>query len=582
MVAETLTELWCRAVERPPSRIAFLVEEGGAWREVGWAEAGSLVDEVAAGLLALGIGAGDRVAILSRTRFEWALCDWALISIGALVVPIYPTSSALECAFLLGNSGARFLVCENAAQHAKVAPTRRELEALEQVIAFEPLGSDAVSLEELRRRGRELLRGRPVAVAEARGRIVADDVLTIVYTSGTIGPPKGCVLTHRNYRAMVDMVLGVRGLVEPGDRTLLFLPLAHTFARLVEFLGPATGLTIAFCPEASAVPGALTEVRPTIFPSVPRLFEKVRAAIESSLDESRGARGRLARWALATGYEASERTCAGRRLPPGLALRHALADRLVLARVRARLGGRLRFAISGGAPLAGDVAEFFHALGILILEGYGLTESTTAATMNRPDAFRFGTVGPALPGVELAIADDGEILVRGENVFSGYYRDDESTGAVLTENGWLRTGDVGALDADGFLTITDRKKDIIVTAAGKNVAPQNLEAALRSSRYVSDALVLGDRRPYLVALIALDREEAGRVAHGEDELHALAAEAVAQANRDRAPFEQVRKFVVLPQDFSAELNELTPTLKVRRHVCEEHFRQQIERLYAGA
>ncbi len=570
----TLEELWRTATaERRPGP-AYLVRCGSDWVARSWEDVAREVEELAAGLLELGIRRGDRVAILGRTRVEWALCDWAAIAIGAPVVPIYPTGSALECAYILGNSGARFVICEDEEQLAKVEPARRELEALEQVIVFD-------GLAELRARGAAHLAAFPSAVTRARDRIAEDDVVTIAYTSGTTGPPKGCVLTQRNYRAMVEMVQAV-GLARPDDVIVLHLPLAHTFGRLISFLGAATGATIAFCPDVAGIVDALATVRPTLLPSVPRLYEKLAAAIMSSLEDAVGVRGRVARRGLEVGRRTAERRREGRRLGPLLAVEHVLADRLVLERIRARLGGNLRFAISGGAPLARELAEFFHAFGIVVLEGYGLTESTTAATFNRPGRFRLGTVGPALPGVELKLASDGEVLVRGENVFRGYYRDEEATRQVLLEEGWLATGDIGALDADGFLTITDRKKDIIVTAGGKNVSPQNLESGLKASRYVSEAVVVGDRRPFLTALLVVDRDAAGRVAADDAELRRLIDDEIAEANRDRAGYEQIRRYAILPRELSQEESELTPTLKVRRHVCEEHFAELIDQLYAGA
>ncbi len=579
----TVAALWADAGARGNDGHAFLVREaGGAWRKISWREAAEIVDEIAAGLLASGIGSGDRVAILARTRLEWTCFDFALASIGAVSVPIYPTSSTLECAYILGNAGARAIVCEDVEQVAKVAPIRANLEALDHVFVMENAAATAVSLDELRRRGRDHLRSRPGAVVDLRAARPEDEVLTIIYTSGTTGSPKGCVLTQRHFGAMVEMVRGVPGLFEAGDRVLLFLPLAHNFARLVQYVGAAEGFTIAFCPDFSEVSAALLEVEPTILPSVPRLFEKVHAAVETSFTGATGARRRLIDWAFAVGRKRSRLLSAGSRVPLSLASQHALADRLVLSKVRARLGGHLRYAVSGGAPLAREIAEFFHALGLLILEGYGLTECTTASHMNRLDAYRFGTVGRPLPGIEARLLDDGEVILRGENVFAGYYGDERTTRDALMEDGWLRTGDIGSIDEDGFLTITDRKKDILVTAGGKNVAPQKIENLLRASPFVSQALLVGDRRPYVAALLTLDPGEVAQAGLTASEARVLVAQAVADANAQLGQVEQVKRFAILERDFLAEEGELTPTLKLRRRVCEEHFRAEIDGLYEGA
>jgi long-chain acyl-CoA synthetase len=577
----TVAELWLRAVSAPPSTPPFLVERDGTWSEVSWVDAGRAVDELAAGFLALGVARGDRVALLARTRLEWALCDWALISIGAVVVPIYPTSSALECAYILGNSAARVVICEDGRQVEKIEPVRRDLEGLERVIVMDDPDGASTTLAVLQAKGRERLAERPRVVEGVREALSPGDLLTVVYTSGTTGPPKGCMLTHGNYRTMVESICAIEGLARPGDRTVLYLPLAHTFARLIEFLGPALGLTIAFCSEATGVPAALRDVRPTIFASVPKLYERVRSAVETSA-EAPGVRGALLRWALDVGLRSSRYRQQGRRRPPLLVAQHALADRVALAKVRTRLGGRLRVAISGGAPMAREIGEFFDALGVPILEGYGLTEATTVVTVNRPGRYRLGTVGQVVPGVELRIAEDGEILVRGPTVFQGYYGDPEATRAVLDADGWLATGDVGELDADGFLTIVDRKKDLIVTAGGKKVSPQNIETALKASRSIADALVVGEGRPYLVALLVPDEEAVADIAQDEQALRELLAAEVAAVNEHRGPVEQVRRFAVLPRPLSLELSELTPTLKARRHVCEEHFAKEIEELYRGA
>ena len=407
----TISRIWSDGVAAGRPYPAYLVEEGGSWRAVSWAEAGRRVEELAAGFLDLGIRRGERVAILAPSRLEWTLCDFALISIGAVVVPIYETSSGPECAYVLEHSGARLLVLEDEEQAAKLAPHLPGLPGLEHVLSMEP--SEArLYLAALAERGRTLLEREPSAVEEARNAISEDDELTYVYTSGTTGPPKGCVLLHRNYWAMVDMVDRVEGFWYEADSTVLFLPLAHVFGRLVEFGGARRGLTIAFCPDSNRIADSLRAVRPTIFPSVPRVYEKVHAAVSASLAEAKGSRRKLADWALAVGYRASECRERRRPYPPALALQLRLADRLVFSKVKARLGGRVRVPVSGGAPLAREICAFFHALDIRVLEGYGLTESGTAATFNRPGSFRLGTVGLPFEGCEVQIAGDGEKIGR--------------------------------------------------------------------------------------------------------------------------------------------------------------------------
>ena len=577
----TIPALWHAAVDGSRSYPAFLVEERGGWRAVGWEEAGQAVDELAAGFLSLGIEQGERVAILGRTRLEWTLCDYSLASIGAVTVPVYPTSSTLECAYILGNAGARAIVCEDEQHYATVAPVRSELFALDHVVAMEGRPSGAVDLTELRERGRSFSEARPRAIEERRAGVGEDDLLTIIYTSGTTGPPKGCMLTHRHFWAMVDMLRRLEGFWGEEDRVLLYLPLAHNFARLVQYGGAGVGFTIGLCSDISSVPEALAAVRPTILPSVPRLFEKVQGSVEARFAETKGPRRKLGDWALSVGRRSAAERSRGVAPSRALALQRSLADRLVFAKVKQRLGGRLRFAVSGGAPLSREVAEYFDALGILILEGYGLTECTTASHVNVPGAFRFGTVGRPFPGIEVRIEEDGEVLLRGETVFAGYYGDERATREALTEDGWLRTGDIGSVDSDGFLTITDRKKDIIITAGGKNVAPQPIENAIKTARIVSNALVVGNRRPYVVALVTLDREEIARSGSSAADVQTVVEGSVEEANRMLARPEQVKRFAVLPRDFLPEHGEVTPTLKLRRHICEEHFRDEIEALYEG-
>jgi long-chain acyl-CoA synthetase len=558
----TIGRLWLDAIARGRPGPAYLVQDGRAWREISWEEAAGTVDELAHGLLALGVRKGDAFAILASTRLEWALFDFALGLVGAVGAPVYMNSSPKDAAYVIRHSEAIGVLCEDDEQRAKVRDVR-----LQHVLTF-------ADLDDLRARGRAHAVQSPDAVAEAEAAIEEDDLFTYIYTSGTTGPPKACMITHRNYYEMADKVRHVDDFTVSGDTMLLYLPLAHNFGRLMHLLGPHVGYTIAFCPDPYAVADALPAVRPTVFPSVPRIYEKVHTGVTARFAEASGLRRKLVDWALRVGREVSRLRQDGDVVPPGLALQHRAADRLVYSKVKSRLGGRVRICVSGGAPLAKEIIEFFHALDILILEGYGLTECTTAATVNRPTRFRFGTVGPALPGVELRVADDGEILIKTNTIFAGYFKEEDATREVLPGDGWLRSGDVGSIDGDGFVTITDRKKDILVTAGGKNVAPQNLENALKTHAIVSQALVVGDRRPYVAALITL-AEGVSR-----DGAEAEVQRVVDDVNRDLSRFEQIKRFAILPRDFSADEGEITPTLKLKRRVCREHFAAEIEGLYS--
>jgi long-chain acyl-CoA synthetase len=564
----TIAALWRAATATERVRPAYLVEESDGWREVSWAEAARAVDELANGLLALGVRKGDAFGILGATRLEWALFDFALGLVGAIGAPVYASSSAADVRYVLEHSESIGVLVEDEEQRAKAEGLE-----LAHVLSF-------AELDELRARGRTYAAENPDALSTAESAVGEDDLFTYIYTSGTTGPPKACMIRHRNYFEMADAVRRADHFLVEDDVMLLYLPLAHNFGRLLHLLGAHVGYTIAFCPDPLRVGEVLTAIHPTILPSVPRVYEKVHAAVVGQFDAATGLKRRIIDWALRVGRTTSELRERGQEPSSGLAARHRLADRLVYSKVKERLGGRLRLGVSGGAPLAKEIAEFFHALDILIVEGWGLTECTTAATVNRPNRFRFGTVGPALPGFEVRIADDGELLLRSETVFAGYFKDEQATREVLGEDGWLRTGDVGEIDADGFVTITERKKDIIVTAGGKNVAPQNLENELKTAKEVSQALVVGDRRPYVVALITIDRD--GTKGMSWDAVQARIAEVVEDVNRERSRFEQIKKFAVLERDFSAEEGEITPTLKLKRKVCQEHFAAEIERLYSSS
>jgi long-chain acyl-CoA synthetase len=558
----TIARLWQDAVARGPDEPAYLVEENGEWHTITWRQAGRIVDELAHGLLALGVRKGDAFGILASTRAEWVLFDFALALVGGVTAPIYMNSSARDAAYVIEHSEAVGALCEGDEERSKLAGLE-----LDHLLTF-------AELDELRARGREHAHADPNAVERVAAQIDEDDLYTYIYTSGTTGPPKACMIRHRNYYSMAGKVNGVDDFTMADDVMLLFLPLAHNFGRCMALGGAHLGYTVAFCPDPYAVADALPAVRPTVFPSVPRVYEKIHTGLTQKFAEETGVKRALIEWALRVGRRASEARQAGRDLPRGLALQHKLADRLVYSKVKERLGGRLRIGISGGAPLAKEIIEYFHALDILILEGYGLTECTTAATVNRPSQYRFGTVGPALPDVELRIADDGEVLIKTDTIFAGYYKDDQATHEVLPGDGWLRSGDLGHLDDDGFLTITDRKKDILVTAGGKNVAPQNLENALKTHPLVSQALVVGDRRPYVAALITLAEDANPETARFDIE------RAVEEVNSELSRYEQIKRYAILPRDFSSEEGEVTPTLKLRRRVCQEHFAAEIEALYS--
>ena len=565
--ARTTPALWRYVLDRAYPTPAYLEEREDGWHEVSWREAADRVDALANGLLARGVGRGDRLAVLARTRLEWVLLDWAVMSVGAVVVGIYPTNTAKECEYILGHSETVLALVEDDEQRAKLESIRDGLPALRSVITFDELPG-------LESDGRAYADAHPGAVEAVAAAVGDDDLGTLIYTSGTTGPPKACMLTHRN---LVTAAVSVRtNLENASDTVLLFLPLAHTFGRLAHQAAAYFGSQLAFCADAARIADAVVAVRPTILPAVPRIYEKIHAGVLDRIEHEPGVKRALGRWALGIGARASRLRREGRPVPPLLRLEERVADRLVFAKVKARLGGRLRLGVSGAAPLGIDVLEFFHSLGMLVVEGYGLTETSSSLSVNDPDDFRFGTVGRAVDGCEIRLDHDGEILVRSDTIFAGYYKDPEATAAAFTEDGWFRTGDVGEIDDDGFVKITDRKKDLIITAGGKNVAPQNLENALKASRFVSQALVVGDRRPYVAALITLDQEQVQ--ASGRD-AHELAQELVDEVNRDRVRVEQIKRFAVLPRDFSQEEGEITPTLKLRRRVVQEHFADEIDELY---
>jgi len=569
------TRLWERAASPGGAHVLRYATPDG-WAGLDWAGLGERVRAVAAGLIAAGIQPGDRVALMSATRMEWTITDLAILSAGAVTVPIYETSSPEQCAWILSDSGARVAIVETADQACKLESASDHAPGLGELFVIEDGGLDTLA-----GRGLEEHRARVPARASAPRQ---GDLATIVYTSGTTGRPKGCMLTHGNlvWNARQGE-LQLRQLLGQGDATLLFIPLAHIFARHIQFTCLESGVTIGYARSIATLADDIASFRPTFVSAVPRMFERVFNAAQH---KARGPKARVFDFAV----RASTQWSGTQRHGLAMKLQHAIADRLVYAKLRAALGGRLRYGVSGGAALAPHLASFFHAAGITILEGYGLTETTSPAAVNTPNKLRFGTVGAPMPGVEVKIGGDGEVLVRGGNVFAGYFHDDAATTRALDADGWFHTGDIGDLDDAGFLRITGRLKELIVTATGKNVAPAMLEERVKEHRLVSQAMVVGDNRPYIGCLITLDPDELALFAasHGlalsadlpeSDAVRSEVAKAVERANAAVSTAESIRRWKVLPRDFSQEDNEITPSLKLRRNVVSAHFSDEIDALY---
>jgi long-chain acyl-CoA synthetase len=585
----TAADLLPKAVEKYGDAPAIKFKDGsGTWITRSFADVGATVRRLSLGLIDLGIERGDKVSILANTRPEWTYADFAALSAGATVVPIYQTNSPEECQYVLENSDAKAVIVEDAEQLAKVEQVRDTLPHLEHVIIMEGEAEGAISFADLAARGD----GRDEAEWRERySSVTTDDICTFIYTSGTTGPPKGCVISHGNYRAMLNMTAAAT-VLEPGQTAYLFLPLAHSFALLIQLGSFDIGGVIAYWERdpLKIVPN-LAEVKPHYFPSVPRIFEKIYTTATAAVAKEGGLKEKIFWWAIGVGKKVRELERSGRQ--PGFLLQrqYAFADKQVLSKIRGLFGGNITQCVTGAAPINPDILRFFDAAGVLILEGYGMTETSTAATISTPDNFKFGTVGRAFDGCEIKIASDGEILVKGPNIFQGYYKNPEATAETIVD-GWLHTGDIGEIDADGYLKITGRKKDIIITAGGKNITPANLEAEIKQHALVSQCVVIGDRRPYLIALVTLDPEEA--VKHAEEhglpqDPAALAQNAdvkasimahVDQINAKFARVEQVKKIKILPADLSQEGGELTPTLKVKRNVVADKYEGEIEALYA--
>jgi long-chain acyl-CoA synthetase len=582
--SKTIADLLPLAAEQFGDQAAQRFKDGAEWKDVSYAELGATVREVALGLVDLGLEPGDKVSILAHTRPEWTEASFGILTAGCTLVTIYQTNSPEECQYVAGHSESRAIFVEDAEQLEKIRKVRGQLPALEFVIVMDPSGAhlddDAISLDQLRERGR----GRSEEEFEARYSAVSpEDFCLYIYTSGTTGPPKGCLLTHANYRAITDAIVN-QGVIQPGDSTYLFLPLAHAFAILIQFATLDLGATLCYwSKDAHQIIAELTQVNPTYFPSVPRMFEKIYTLATANAEDPQ-----KLRQAVELGVKVRQMREHGEEVPAELQQAFDQADEVLYKNVRALFGTNIRECVTGAAPIAPEILEFFYACGVPVMEGYGMTETATAATGNRPEDFRFGSVGKPFEGVEVKIADDGEVLIKGPNIFKGYYKNEGATEEALGE-GWLHTGDLGRLDEDGFLYITGRKKDIIITAGGKNITPANLENGLKQSRWISQAVVVGDQRPYLVALLTLDQEELPAFAqehglepeeiHQSEQMKAEVQKTLDDVNSQVGPVEQIKRYEILPRDLSQETGELTPTLKVKRNVVHEKFAEVIASIY---
>ncbi|HSP95332.1 MAG TPA: long-chain fatty acid--CoA ligase [Thermoanaerobaculia bacterium] len=591
----TLCDIFLKAAAlRKPDLLISKV--GGEWKPVSAMDFGYTVRALSLGLNSLGIQPGDRVAILSENRPEWAMADYAILCAGGWSVPIYPTLPAQQIAPLLKDSGARAIFVSSLEQLGKILTIRSQCPALEYVVTFDaspPRESGFLAFGQAVDRGRPALDMSPGAFEQRARRVRAEDVATLIYTSGTTGEPKGAMLTHNNF---VSNVLGSCQVVPiTGDATAMcFLPLSHVFERMLDYAYLYRGATIAYAESIEKLKDNFLEVNPHCFGAVPRVYEKVLARVMAKVESGSSIKKQLFHWAVATGKEKLSYAQKAAPVPAGLAFGAKIADKLVLGKIRHALGTRFRFAVSGGAPLSRDLAEFFWGAGVTIYEGYGLTETSPVICVNGPHAWRLGTVGRPIPGVEVRIAADGEILTRGPHVMKGYFNKPEATAEAIDPEGWFHTGDIGQLDSDGFLMITDRKKDLIVLAGGKKAAPQPIETELKKSAYISLPIVLGDRHKFLAVLIVPNFERLKEVAaqrgiayapetiDASPEIRALFQKEIDEYNVDKAHHEQIRAFALLPADLSVEDGTITPTLKVKRRILETRYQSLIDRMYQAA
>jgi len=593
---ENLAQLVFKTIQQSNRPDCLLVKKSGTYVNISSKEVVETVESLSATLIRLGINTGDRVGLLSENRPEWAFADLAVLAAAAVTVPVYVTLPSKQIEYIVNNSGMAAILVSSAAQLEKILQIRDQTPALRHIIIFDapgqgPLPPDVIPFSQAIRDGSEVLKSEPELVRSRTASIKPEDVFTIVYTSGTTGEPKGVMLTHRNLVSNIEAVNHAGFQFTAQDRTLSFLPLSHILERMVGYYCMLYfGGSIAYAEGLESMPKNLVEVKPTVFISVPRVYEKFYSRIMDNVASEKGIKKDLADWALKTAAEYAETRLSDRAPSVFLNAKYFIADKLVLSKIRKRLGGQLRLLGSGGAALPKQLGHFFYGIGLTILEGYGLTETSPVICFNRPGGFKFGTVGQPVPGVEVRIAEDGEILTSGPHVMKGYFNKPKETSEAITPDGWFHTGDIGEIDADGYLKITDRKKDLIITSAGKNIAPQFIENMVKTSKYVTQIVVIGDKRKYPSALVVPNMENLRKFADVNriPESEILTSNAVIEEiyrdierlSQDLAPFERIKKIALLEKEFTIDSGELTPSLKIRRNIVEKKYKETIDKLYS--
>ena len=593
--AASVPRMFLDRVAATPNAEAFRYpDSGGGWTSVTWQQVGDRVELIAAGLISLGINPEERVALASGTRYEWVVADFGILAAGAATTTVYPTTHAEDVAFIVANSGSRIVIAEDQKQVDKLVAHRAELPAVHRVVVIDGAGGGdwVITLDELEDLGRQLLVDSPTVVADRIEAIRPDQLATLIYTSGTTGKPKGVRLTQDSW-TYTAAAMDALGVLSDKDLNYLWLPLAHAFGKVMLALPLQIGFPTVVDGRVDKIIENLTVIRPTIMGAVPRIFEKVHGRINEMMAKEGGVKKRLFDWATGVGVQMSRVKQAGERPSPLLSVQHTLADRLVLSTIRDRFGGRMRFFISGSAALDREIAQWFDAVGVIVLEGYGLTETSAASSINRPNAYRFGTVGWTLPETEVKIAEDGEILLKGPGVMNGYHDLPEATAEAINAEGWFHTGDIGELDAEGFLRITDRKKDMFKTSQGKYVAPSAISANFKAvCPYASEIIVYGEGKPYCVALVSLEAEAIqewaadnglggksfSEIAHDE-KTRDMVGGYVEQLNKHLNRWEQVKKFSIIDRELTVEAGDLTPSLKLKRKSVVDNFHDSIDELY---